>query len=191
MDTASLGYMIILSALLGTSAVLLLTAFLNDLALRLLPNWTSLGAGLIGIALRVLDNTLPAGLLAASAVFCAAYFCWRRGWIGGGDVKLLAACALLVPPQHVPTLVILTTWGGGLMGLVYLGLGRLLPKPGPQAAAPGAPAMSRRDGRPWLVLRLWRVEYRRIRRRGPLPYGCAIAGAALILLLGPTGPLGK
>jgi prepilin peptidase CpaA len=191
MDTTSFGYMLVLSILLGTGAVMLLTASLSDLALRLLPNWTSAGTALIGIALRLLDGTIFTALAAAFAVFCAAYFCWRRGWIGGGDVKLLAACALLVPPELVPALIILTTWGGGVLALLYIGLGRLLPRePGttaPRARRANAP----RRGRPWLALRLWRVECRRILRRAPLPYGCVIAGAALILLLGPTGPLGK
>lgn len=189
MDTASLGYMLLLSALLGTSAVLLLTALLSDLALRILPNWTSLGAAVVGLVLRLLDGTVVTGLFAAFVVFCVAYFFWRRGWFGGGDVKLLAACALLVPPQHVPALIILTTWGGGLLAVLYVVLGRPLPRRWLAAMLPAA--AGRRAGRPWLLLRIWRVECRRILRRATLPYGCVIAGAALILLLGPTGPLGK
>ncbi len=33
-------------------------------------------------------------LLAAGAVFVLSALCWRRGWMGGGDVKLLGAAAL-------------------------------------------------------------------------------------------------
>ena len=35
---------------------------------------------------------------ASAAVFALGAVCWRCGWLGGGDTKLLAACAVLVPP---------------------------------------------------------------------------------------------
>jgi prepilin peptidase CpaA len=180
MDLVLMGNTLLLCLLLGACAVLLLTASLNDIALRLLPNWTTLGVASIGVLLRVLDGTLLTGLGAATAVSAAAWFCWRRGWMGGGDVKLLAACALLVPPDYVPTLLELTALGGGALALIYLALGRLIALTGTR------PRRTR-----VLIRRIWRLECQRIRRHGPLPYGCAISGAALALLLGPTGPLGN
>jgi len=194
MEFASLGHMLLLSALIGTSAVVLLTASLNDVALRTMPNWSSLALAPIGIALRLLDTSLCYGLAAACAVFFVTYVCWRRRWIGGGDVKLLTACALLVPPGDVLSLVLLTTLCGGILAVFYLSLAillRLRPLIAGRPAAPRSMARDRHVGLSGFLFRLWRVECRRILRRAPLPYGCAITGAALILMLGPTGPLGK
>jgi len=187
MEFAYTGDTLLISALLAVGSVLLLTASLNDIALRLLPNWTSLGVFVVGIVLRLHDGTLPAGLGAAVAVFAGAVLCWHRGWLGGGDVKLLAACVLLVPPANVLNLILLTTLGGGLIALLYLAVGKLLSEK--QSTLPQI--QKRGAGTLWTLRRLWRVEIRRIRRQGPIPYGCAISAAALILLLGPAGPLGN
>jgi prepilin peptidase CpaA len=187
MEMIYTGDTLLISALLAVGSVLLLTASLNDIALRLLPNWTSAGVFGVGIALRWHDGTLAVGLGAALGVFAGALFCWHRGWLGGGDVKLLAACVLLVPPAHVLSLILLTTLGGGLIALLYLAMGKLLS----YNSAAVSPNRQRGTGTLWTLRRLWRVECRRIRRQGPIPYGCAISAAALILLLGPTGPLGN
>ena len=51
-----------------------------------------------------------AALSAAGIVFGVALVCWLRGWMGGGDVKLLGACALLVPPVAVSPLTPGSVW---------------------------------------------------------------------------------
>ncbi len=182
MTTSELVSKVLLWFLLGCSGGLLLVVSFRDVALRLLPNSASLALVLIAVLLRWRDGSLPAGVLLAATVFGIAYVCWRRGWVGGGDVKLLGACALLVPPQQVFDLVVLTTLAGGVLALGYLLAGSLLPRRrDPSVARPAS-----RN----LMQRLWRVERRRILRRAPLPYGFAIATAALILLAGATGPLG-
>ena len=56
------------------------------------------------------------GLLAGLLVFLAGAFCWRRGWLGGGDVKLLAATAVLVPPSLVVNLLLDVALAGGVSG---------------------------------------------------------------------------
>ncbi len=186
---------LIVPALLGISSVLLLLASLNDIAWRLLPNRLSVGVGAVGLLLRFLDGTWLMGLMAAAALFLAALLCWHRGWVGGGDVKLLAACALLVPPEHVIDLLMFTAIGGGLIALLYAILGRVLLALQPIALQPGAKqpkaTLPKSFGLLRLVQRLWRIECRRIQRHAPIPYGCAISGAALTLLLGPTGPMGS
>jgi prepilin peptidase CpaA len=90
-------------------AVLLIAGALHDVAARTIPNWVSLGLFVLGVVLRLLDSTLLAGLSLGLVVFAVAVFCWRRGWLGGGDVKLLAAAAIFVPPAHVGDLIIAVT----------------------------------------------------------------------------------
>lgn len=148
----------------------LLAAALHDLAARTIPNALCLAVAVAGLLLRTLVGDLPAGLLAAAAVFLLALLAWRCGAMGGGDVKLLAACALLPPPAAVPGLVLAVALAGGLLALVYLALGRLLPRPG----------AARRAGLPGRALR---AEAWRIRRGGPLPYAVAIALGTFFTLL--------
>jgi prepilin peptidase CpaA len=62
----------------------------------------------------------------------------------------------------VPTLLLTTSFAGGLIALVYIVGSRMVPRP--QPARPSG-----------LVRRAWRCELRRLRRRGPLPYAAAIA----------------
>ncbi len=151
---------------------LLALAAASDLASRIVPDRASLGIALAGVLLRLQDSTLAPALAAALTVFAAALVCWHRGWLGGGDVKLVAAAALIVPPGRVPGLVAAVLLSGGVLALIYLALAALLP----------APAASAPRGR-WA--RIARIERRRVHRRGPLPYACAIvAGTLYTAILG-------
>jgi prepilin peptidase CpaA len=107
-------------------------------------------------------------------VFAGAWFCWRRGWIGGGDVKLISACALLVSPGSVPELILSTAVAGGALALCYVALARLL-RHGVRPRPAG------------LMRRIWRAERRRICRGLSLPYSCAIATGALLTVYLPLG----
>lgn len=160
--------------LLIASVALLCSASLNDVAVRTIPDAISLGVALIGIALHLLDGTLILCLAASAAVFALAVVCWRCGWLGGGDAKLLAACALLVRPIEVPRLVLATALAGGVLACLYLALGWM-------AKSRPAPAYAGRSRT--LVVRMCRAEWWRARRHGSLPYGCAIAVAATFALL--------
>ena len=155
-------------AALAITATILLVASFNDIASRILPNRMALALLPVGLLLRTADATILPAIAAAALVFAAALFCWFRGWFGGGDVKLLAACCLLVPPAQVIQLLLSTALAGGVLSLAYLALGRLDLSPGTLPAGAG------------LVRRVVRVERWRISRGAPLPYGCAIACAALL-----------
>ena len=168
-------------SLLATGVVLLLIASFRDIALRLLPNWAAVGVAAVGCVLRFGDHTLLPALCIAAILFLIGLALWWRGWLGGGDVKLLAACTLVVPPAHVADLIVMTTLGGGLLGILYLAAGHILARQDKR--------MTGHKG--GLLQRLWSVERQRILRRYPLPYGCAISGAAVILMLGASGPLGN
>jgi prepilin peptidase CpaA len=155
--------------LLFAAATALLVAVAHDVAVRTVPNRLSLIVAAAGLTLHALDGQLGSALFGGSLVFAGCWFCWRSGWIGGGDVKLLTACALLVPPATVPGLILSTAIAGAVLALAYLSLGPLLP----------GIATPRPTG---LLRRIWRAEQRRIRRRLSLPYACAISAGVLTTL---------
>jgi prepilin peptidase CpaA len=161
---------LVTSGLMLCSAGLLLMAALHDLAARTVPNWMAGVLAVLGLALRAVAGGLLAGLCAGVVVFVLAAICWRRGWMGGGDVKLLAASGVVVPPSLVLSFIAAVAICGGVLAVAYLIAGRLV-------AAP-------RTARPrTLLARALRVERWRIHRGGPLPYACAIAAGGLFILL--------
>jgi len=153
-----------------SGVLLLIVAGWCDIATRTVPNQIPAALAGIGIVLRMFAGDLLIALAVACVVFLLAFFCWRRGWLGGGDVKLFAAAALLVAPARVPGLVIDTALAGGMLALLYLALQAVLPAP-----APARPAAR--------LARVLRVEQWRIRHRAPLPYASAIAAGAIFVLL--------
>ncbi|HUB10737.1 MAG TPA: A24 family peptidase [Acetobacteraceae bacterium] len=158
------------SGLVFAGAGLLLSAALHDFAARTVPNGLTAVLAFVGIALRALAGSLLPGLLVGVIVFVLAAVCWRRGWMGGGDVKLLAATALVVPPALALSFVTAVALCGGVLSLGYLLAPRFVAPPGTE--------------RPHsLLARAVRAERWRIRRGGPLPYACAIAAGGLIILL--------
>ena len=155
--------------LLSLSATILLAAVLHDIAFRTVPNWMPAVLLALGIGIRALDGGLASGLLACVLILLGAGFCWHRGWMGGGDVKLLAACGVLAPPGFPGVMLLDVALAGGALALLYLALGRVLSAPG--AACP--------PGR--LRSILWE-ERHRIHSRSPMPYASAIAVGALLVL---------
>ena len=151
------------------AAAMLVAAALHDAALRTIPNaLCALIAG-AGIALRLAAGDVWPAVGAAGLVFALACLAWRLGALGGGDVKLLAAASLLVPPASVPTLLLAVALAGGVLALGYLAARHVVPKP-PHVRPAG------------FARRLLRAEAWRIRRGGPLPYAVAIAAGALLTL---------
>jgi prepilin peptidase CpaA len=158
------------TALIVISAGVLLMAALHDIVARTVPNWMSLALALFGIALRAVTGGLPMGLLAGAIVFAAAALCWRHGWLGGADVKLLGAAAIVVPPHEVLSFIAATAFAGAVLGIAYLAARHIA----------SAPATRRPDR---IVPRALRIECWRIRRGGPLPYACAIVVGFLFIVL--------
>jgi prepilin peptidase CpaA len=158
--------------LLAVAAFLLVYAALHDFAARTVPNWLSLFLLFLGFAVRLLDHTLLAGLAVFAATFAVLFVIWLLGAMGGGDVKLWAATAVLIQPSLRPELMFFlrVIFLGGALALLYLGLCLVISKP--RASHAGG-----------LMRRVLRVEAWRISRRAPLPYACAIAGSAILTLL--------
>ena len=158
-----------LQVLLAAVCILLATrAACHDVIARTIPNGWCAAIAFASVGVRFIDHTLVVGVAACAAVFIFAAVCWRAGWLGGGDVKLLGACALAVPPHLVAALVVDTSMAGALLALIYLAARRCVPRP--------------RSMRPTSLLgRAWRAERWRLARGGPLPYAVAIAGAAIFV----------
>ncbi len=153
------------------AVLLLLAASARDIAARLIPDALPLGLLACGLVLRLHDGTLLMAGIAALGVFSAATLAWFFRLMGGGDVKLLGATAMVVPPALVPSQLLLISLAGGLLALLVLALRAVLPR----AIAPVRPAS--------LIRRLLRAEHWRIRRGAPLPYGVAIAAGTTFLLI--------
>ena len=149
---------------------LLLAAALHDAVARTIPNWIAACVALTGVVLRLQDGKMIAGAGIAALLLIILGALWLRGFIGGGDVKLIPAAALLLPPSSVPAFVLSMAIAGGALALMYLLLPYLVrrPRPGPRCG---------------LLARALKAEAWRVHRRGPLPYAVAIAGGALPILV--------
>jgi prepilin peptidase CpaA len=169
--------------LAAAAILLLLAAACYDVATRLIPDRISLGLLCLGIAAR-LDlgwSALAVSLCVALLVAMVLVLLHARGIIGGGDVKLVVALAVGLPPLATIDFLQATLLAGGGLGLVYLLLARLpVPRPTPLQAGAAMPR------------RLLAMECRRIRRRGPLPYAVAIAlGGGTVLGLSSVWGVGS
>lgn len=145
-------------------------AALRDVVSRIIPNGYCGLIALGGLLLRLMDGTAVRGVAAASLLFLLLSLCWRLRLLGGGDVKLLAASAVAVPPAQLGAILFVTAISGSVLGLVYLVARRRVPPPAPRRPA-------------WRLMRALRLEQWRLHRGGPLPYAVAIAsgfGATLL-----------
>ena len=151
--------------------LLLLYVAVIDIATRLIYNEICLALALLGIASRFASQAhITESLAAATILFLLLIVVYQRGWIGGGDVKLLVALAIGLPLMGVIQLLTITALAGAVLALVHLMM-RLLPYPRP------APAGSS------LLRRVYAVERWRNLRHAPLPYGAAIACGGICTVL--------
>lgn len=89
-------------------------------------------------------------------------------WMGGGDVKLLTACALWFDWSGVLPWFVYVTMGGGVLALLIMGARRMVP-------------LSVRGNSTLAIFAT----------KGPIPYGVAIAfGTILALYLAGPNPSG-
>jgi prepilin peptidase CpaA len=121
-----------------------------------------LGAGFFVLALAIgmppMDILSHAG--AGASVLVLSFGLFIRGWIGGGDAKLAALSALWLGFDHLFVYLLYASLLGGALTLLLLQF-RLVPLP------------ARLAGQAWLQ--------RLHQKDGDIPYGIALAGAALIV----------
>jgi prepilin peptidase CpaA len=144
---------------------LMAAAAVEDIRRLVIPNAVVAGLCVLWpLHLAAASSFTIAGSLGAAgcaaAVFLVGALLFSRGLIGGGDVKLLAAATLWAGPASTPALLVVTGVLGGLLTLVLLFSARL------RAAISWARAAA--------VSSL------------PVPYGAAIAAAAVIVTLPPN-----
>src|SRR5438874_7019462 len=148
---------------LSLEILLLVYVAMMDIATRSIRNDICLVLALLGIAGQFASPMQVAGsLIAATILFLLLLVIYQRGWIGGGDVKLLVALAIGLPLIGVIQMLTITALAGGVLALVHLMM-RLLPSP--RLAPAGAS----------LVRRVYAIERWRHLRHAPLPFGVAIA----------------
>lgn len=176
------------NAILAICAGILIWAALSD-ALRLrIPNNVPLALlALFPIYFFVSHGDPIEGLKSvglALAIFMVGFFFFARGWMGGGDVKLMSVTALWAGPALLPDFLAVTAVVGGLQALAsLLPLYKILPHwmtlafaiptgttPDQTSAAPQAASGDK--AKPGARL------FKRQRQRN-LPYGIAIAVGGL------------
>jgi prepilin peptidase CpaA len=155
---------------------LLLAAAWHDVLTRTIPDSVSLLLLAVGVLAQLLDDASAIVGSAATTIllFVVLLVAFTRGWLGGGDVKLMAALAVGLPPYDCYRFLVATALAGGVLALVYLLLSRIKKI---------EPAITHRS----LFRRILAVEGWRMRRRGPLPYAVAIAAGGAFVLLQPGG----
>ena len=139
----------------AASSDLLTMTIANRVSLILIGGFILL-AGLGGMS----GAELVSHFGAAVAVLAAAFVCFAFGWIGGGDAKLAATSMLWLGFSHLYDYLTFASILGGVLTLLIVQF-RTLPLP--QFLA----------GREW-VDRLHRAD-------GGVPYGIALAAAALVV----------
>lgn len=134
--------------------LLLVIAAIQDGWRLRISDWISGGVAICAFVALLLDWPI-AGLwqnfLLFAAVLAIGTFMFGRGWMGGGDIKLLAASALWFNLADGWKLLVAIAVAGGIEALLIIILRRL----------------------PWSDAARSRALL--LRRRGPIPYGIAIA----------------
>jgi prepilin peptidase CpaA len=102
---------------------LLAWAVLTDVEALRIPNRICLA--LVGLyPAHVLASGVavdwPGALLVAAAVFVLGLVPFATGWVGGGDVKLMAATALWVGPASFSLFALVTSVVGGIIAVLML-----------------------------------------------------------------------
>ncbi len=167
----------------GEFVALLTTALLawsawKDVATRTIPDSACIALALLGLAIRATAGitAVVTSIAVAALLFIVLVFLHSRAILGGGDVKLAAAVALGMPPLGTYQFLVVTSIAGGVLVLIHLCLRRV-----PSPLSPSRPMKS-------LFRRVARAELWRVRHRGSLPYGVAIAcGGAWVALTGWGG----
>src|ERR1051326_7682335 len=108
------------AAIILTSGAVTLRAAWHDVVSRTVPNWMPVSIACFGIVAAFADHRLMISPLFGVAVFLIAAVCWRRGWMGGADVKLLGAIAIVLPPGLVSMFAIAMSAGGAVHAIIYI-----------------------------------------------------------------------
>lgn len=114
--------------LLGLLFAALVAAATEDVIRLRISNLTSIAITLLALIAMGLQG-FPAALWQNALVFVAVLvfgtFAFSRSWLGGGDVKLLAAVGLWVGFRGAMTLLAAVFIAGGVIAAVYIARGAM------------------------------------------------------------------
>jgi prepilin peptidase CpaA len=156
------------SLVLLAFTLLMATAAFEDFRRFIIPNPLTIGLCILWPLYFAAAPSLGAALAAVGcgvAVFAVGAVLFARGYVGGGDVKLLSAAALWAGPAGIANLLLLTGLLGGVLAVLLLvPAGSRLIALGRGALGQAAPESAPRY----------------------VPYGVPIAIAAVIVVLSPN-----
>lgn len=136
----------------------------SDLLTMTISNRVSLilvaGFFVLALVIGMSGSTILWHVGAGFLVLAVAFGCFVMGWIGGGDAKLAAATALWFGFDHLLPYLLYASLFGGALTLLLLQF-RMMPLPQFLAAQHWAQRLHRKDG--------------------GVPYGIALAAAALFI----------
>jgi prepilin peptidase CpaA len=116
------------TAILVVAVGILTVVVERDVRTRHIPNELAWAIAVLGLLRLIIAHEQVSAILtlgAAVAVFAAAFFLFWRSVLGGGDVKLVAATALLVGHHDLSRFLILMSLCGAALALLILAQGRL------------------------------------------------------------------
>jgi prepilin peptidase CpaA len=156
-------------------AGLLVFTAVSDVRRYLIPNWISIGIALAFVPFAAL-SPLPidwlGSLITAAAALAVGFALFSLRVMGGGDVKLIAACALWAGPGLIAPFLLLVSIAGGV-----LAIGLMIGRAVRSSRRPGAsPAAADRPATPLM--------------RQKIPYGVAIAAGGIVLIAHQLSALG-
>ena len=105
---------------LGVFALTVLAAAITDIKYRLIPNSLCLIIAALWLPYAIFmtgDFLYP--FITALIILALGIAAFSGGWLGGGDAKLLAACALWMGPDQIVPFLFHTALAGGAMALLW------------------------------------------------------------------------
>ncbi len=176
-----MSHLLIHSVLWAVCLAALLASAVTDVKSRIIPNRFTMTVAICGLALSIaarLDQLWAVALGAAAVFFLFGVFA-HYGLVGGGDVKLIAAAATLVPPERIPLLLLSIALAGGVLSCAYLAMGYVFRRV--RFALPEQPeaGFAGTDPACWV-----QTEYARIAAGSPVPYALAVLGGVASYILG-------
>jgi prepilin peptidase CpaA len=168
------------AAILVVAVGILTVVVERDVRMRHIPNELALAIASLGLFRLIIAHDWVTAILtlaAAVAVFAGAFFLFWRSVLGGGDVKLVAATALLVGHHDLSRFLILMSLCGAALALLTLAQGKQglrLWQISRSLTLPTETAVESREALP---------------SQSNVPYGAAISAAgAMILILQTSFP---
>lgn len=155
----------------GLFVIAALAAAWSDVRTRRIPNALTFALIAFGVASHLATGGLLSALESlglAAAVIAVGSFVYARGWLAGGDIKLLAAGVTVFGWPAAIDFLLFTGLAGGLLAVAVAlrqnRLVRMLSHITSTLVRPGTPVQPSRG-------------------YASLPYGVAIAGGALLITL--------